>query len=71
LKIENYESEYKEQRYQPDMLETELRTLLSQPSQSIFTLISTVCNTKGLDRKFKIRICFRLQPPWNTFTYMV
>jgi len=46
----------KKERYQPDMLETELRTLLSQPSQSIFTLISTVCKPQGLKRKIKSEI---------------
>ena len=35
------------------MLETAFLTLLSQPSQSIFTLISTVCNTHTQKKKKK------------------
>jgi hypothetical protein len=37
--------------YEPDMLVTELLTLLSQPSQSIFTFISTVYKIKSCKKE--------------------
>ena len=45
--------ERERERDEPFMLETAFLTLLSQPSQSIFTLISTVCNTHTHKRKRK------------------
>jgi hypothetical protein len=49
------ERERERERYEPFMLETAFLTLLSQPSQSIFTLISTVCNTRKKNNNKTIR----------------
>ncbi len=46
---------WERERYEPFMLETAFLTLLSQPSQSIFTLISTVCNTRKKNNNKTIR----------------
>lgn len=51
------------------MLETELRTLLSHPSQSIFTLISTVYNTVTKKKNDNQNLLLETKPTINTHTH--